>query len=221
MRLVVFDVDGTLVDSQHHIHASMAAAFGAIGLATPTLAEVHAVVGLSLPRAIMHIRPELSETQLRAAVAAYRIHFHDAHDAHGEMEAPLFPGARHCLEKLAARDDLLLAVATGKGRRGLDALMAQHDLTGFFTAMECADRHPSKPHPAMLEAVCNGLGIAPDAAVMIGDTSFDMEMARSVGVTPLGVAWGYHAPERLEASGAVWVARDFDALTGWIKDWAA
>lgn len=217
MRLAVFDVDGTLVDSQHHIHASMAAAFAEAGLEGPTLAEIHAVVGLTLPIAIARIRPGLRPESVDRIVHAYKASFLERRL---RDDAPLFPGVREALDALSARGDLLLGIATGKGRRGLDAMLAHHDLGRFFVTAQCADDHPSKPHPAMLLAACAEAGVAPAEAAMIGDTTFDVEMAVAAGVVPVGVAWGYHATAALAAAGARWLAPDLPALARWMEDWA-
>ncbi|MRX51034.1 HAD-IA family hydrolase [Paracoccus sp. S-4012] len=218
MRLVVFDVDGTLIDSQHHIHAAMSAAFAEAGLEPPTLSQVHAIVGLTLPIAVAAIRPDLPHATVDRIVGAYKASFLERRL---QEDAPLFPGVVDCLTTLAACDDLVLGIATGKGRRGLDAMLDLHGLSRFFMTTQCADGHPSKPHPAMLEAACAAVGIPPARAIMVGDTTFDIEMAVSAGVLPVGVQWGYHPVESLTAAGAGWIAPDYPALTRWVGDWAA
>ncbi len=212
-RLVVFDVDGTLVDSQRIILASMDAAFAAIRRARPEDAAVLAIVGLSLPEAMAALAPELEAAEHAALVEGYRASFVAARAA-GRVEAvaPLYPGARAALERLAARPDTLLGVATGKARPGLDHLMRAHDLGRFFATSQTADAHPSKPHPSMLVAALAETGCAPDAAVMVGDTEFDVAMGRAAGLATVGVAWGYHPRTRLEAAGADVVIEDFAAL---------
>lgn len=218
MKLAVFDVDGTLIDSQHHICAAMNVAFEQAGLPPVARAQVLGIVGLSLHVAIARLAPQADEQTQARIVAAYRAAFTQVRTA---GEAPLYPGARDCLDALAARPDMLLAVATGKSRRGLRAMIEAHDLHGRFVSLQSADDHPSKPTPDMLHAALDDAGVAAADAVMIGDTSFDMLMARAAGVTGFGVAWGYHPVSALQQAGAAFVAPDFPALTARIVEWAA
>lgn len=209
MRVVIFDVDGTLVDSQDDIFAAMELAFENSEAPMPTRAAVRAIVGLSLPEAMARLAPEHSNEHL-ALVEGYKAAYMQLRQVHGaEHSSPLFDGAREALERLAKEDETLLAVATGKSRRGLDKLLEGHGLKGMFFSEQVADHHPSKPHPAMLEAVLQETGLERHQAVMVGDTSFDMDMARAAGIASIGVTWGYHAPERL---GADLLIRDFNEL---------
>ena len=197
LRLVVFDVDGTLVDSQADIVGSMAAAFTAEGLATPSRAEILTIVGLSLPQAMAVLAPD-SDAQAQARlVAAYKDSYASLRRANGAHSSPLYPGIAAMLERLGAQQDMLLAVATGKSRRGLDALMEVHGLRDHFISLQCADDHPSKPHPSMLHQAMWDAGVEAAQAVMIGDTSFDLDMARAAGMAGIGVTWGYHPRDRL------------------------
>ncbi|MBE3637401.1 HAD-IA family hydrolase [Mangrovicoccus algicola] len=209
LRLALFDVDGTLVDSQGHIKASMAAAFAAEGLAPPPDAEVLSIVGLSLPNAIAQLAPDQPPARIDRMVAAYKDSYAAMRGADAAASSPLYPGALACLDALAADDHVLIGVATGKSRRGLTHLMDLHGLAPRFVTTQVADDHPSKPHPAMVEAALAATGVAAADAVMIGDTSFDMEMGRAAGVRRLGVAWGYHAVPALEAAGAERLATEF------------
>jgi phosphoglycolate phosphatase len=213
LRLVVFDVDGTLIDSQALIAEAMSRAFAAIGEPAPARAEVLEIVGLSLPVAIGRLAPRLDAATLEAAVAAYRAAFFALREEMGgEASSPLYPGALEVLARLGAREALLLGVATGKARRGLDHVIASHGLGGRFHTLQTADLHPSKPHPSMLLAALDETGVEARHAAMVGDTTFDMEMARAAGLTPVGVAWGYHAAERLREAGAAAVIEHFDQL---------
>ena len=202
-RLVVFDVDGTLVDSQASIVAAMTGAFGAEGLAVPGRAAILSIVGLSLDHAMLRLVPELAAETRARLVEGYKAAYHAHRLAQGAAHSPLFPGIGAVLEHLAARPEVLIGVATGKSRRGLDALIEAHGLERFFVTRQVADDHPSKPHPAMLLAALDEAGVAADAAIMVGDTSYDMDMARAAGVTGLGVSWGYHAPEALSNAESV------------------
>jgi phosphoglycolate phosphatase len=218
LRLVVFDVDGTLVDSQAHILASMARAFEGAGLAPPDRDATLAIVGLSLPVAMARLAPEAPD-RVDALVAGYKTAFAELR-ATGDPAAvsPLYPGARACLERLAAEPWTLLGIATGKSRRGLDHLMELHDLRPFFQTVQVADDHPSKPHPSMLEACLSETGVSPARAAIVGDTSHDMEMARAAGICGIGVGWGYHAPDALRESGAHRVIDGFHALPDALSD---
>lgn len=213
LSLVIFDVDGTLIDSQDAIYASMAAAFGETGRPAPGRAEVLAITGLSLPEAVARLAPQMSAAEAEAVAARYKAHFIRLRaDGGGEARAPLYPGARASIEALHARPEVLLGVATGKARRGLDHAFAAHDLDRFFVTRQTADRHPSKPHPSMIEAALAETGVDRARAIMVGDTTFDMEMAAAAGIAAIGVGWGYHPAAALAAAGAAQVIEDFAAL---------
>ena len=209
LTLVVFDVDGTLIDSQAHILTAMAAGFAAAGLAMPPAPMVLSIVGLSLPVAVARLVPDLDVARQDRIVEGYKASFASqrANDA-----APLYPGARDALARLSARDDVLLGVATGKSRRGLTKVLGAHDLEGLFVTVQTADDHPSKPHPAMVHAALDETGVPADRAVIVGDTTYDIEMGRAGGIHALGVAWGYHPAASLAAAGARAVLPEFGAL---------
>jgi len=212
LRLVVFDVDGTLVDSQAHILAAMARAFAATGRPSPPREAVLDIVGLSLPVAMARLSPA-ALLEVPVLVDAYREAFADLRLSAGDAAlSPLYPGARDCLSALASEPWTLLGVATGKSRRGLTHLFELHDLGSTFQTVQVADDHPSKPHPAMLEACLSETGADAARSVMIGDTTYDIEMGRAAGFRTIGVSWGYHAAEVLHAAGAHAVIDDFAAL---------
>jgi phosphoglycolate phosphatase len=205
-RLAVFDCDGTLSDGQAAVCGAMERAFADCGLIAPPGHQVRRIVGLSLPVAMRRLAPESGADELDRLVAAYKQAFFLAR-TEGRVAEPLFSGMDPLLRSLHG-GGWQLGIATGKSDRGLTGLLATHELTDLFVTLQTADRHPSKPHPAMLEAAMAETGSMPASTVMIGDTTFDIEMARAAGCRALGVAWGYHAPEELVAAGAEAVARD-------------
>lgn len=218
MKLVIFDVDGTLVDSQDVIFSAMSSGIEQAGLPPMSRQEVLSIVGLSLPVAVETLLPHAPETTRQTVVDGYRTDFRAAK---GRVGAPLFPGIRDLLQDLSRRDDLILGIATGKSRRGLDAMLASQDLAKFFTTIQCADGHPSKPNPEMLFSAARAVGIDPANAVMIGDTTFDMTMAVNAGMTGIGVSWGYHPVDTLRDAGAVGIADTVPDLRTLIESWAA
>ena len=223
LRLVVFDVDGTLVDSQGDILAAMTHAFDRAGLPAPPRTAVLGIVGLSLDVAMADLAPDAPATLRAQMVEWYKQAYLGLRRAGGVAQSsPLYPHARATLETLHAAPETLLGVATGKSARGLDKLLDGHDLRRFFVTRQVSDHHPSKPHPAMLQAALAETGVDPRDTVMIGDTSYDMEMARAAGVTGIGVGWGYHGPDRLEAARhMITDFRDLPALLGRIWDMTA
>jgi len=210
MKLAVFDCDGTLVDGQADVCWSMRRAFERADLNAPDDNLVRRCVGLSLPVAVRELAHDLSETQVAAVVEFYKSSYR-ARREEGLLDEPLFDGIAALLQSLH-KGGWSLAVATGKSDRGLTACLAAHGLTDLFVSLQTADRHPSKPHPAMLEAALFDAAVEPDETVMIGDTSFDIDMGRAAGVRTVGVAWGYHPPEELHHCGADMIADDVDEL---------
>jgi phosphoglycolate phosphatase len=204
--LIVFDVDGTLVDSQSVILAAQRATFAAHGLEAPTRERSLSVVGLSLIEAFTALVGEDGPAQ--AMAATYRDAFNALRTDPAHHE-PLFPGAADLLAELAARPAVSLGIATGKSRRGVTHLLEREGWRDLFQTIQTADDAPSKPHPAMLLQAMAETGRAPGDTVMIGDTSFDMAMARAAGATAIAATWGYHPIAQLEAAGAQHLARGF------------
>ncbi len=210
IRLAVFDCDGTLVDGQADICAAMESAFRALKLTPPPAREIRRSVGLSLPQTMLYLAPDAAPEILAALVEEYKAAFRLAR-AEGRIAEPLFAGIAPLLDNLR-NDGWLLGVATGKSDRGLVHCLATHGLSDHFVTLQTADRHPSKPHPAMLEAALAEAMAAPQDSVMIGDTSFDMQLANTAGVRAIGVAWGYHSAAELRQAGAELVAETPEEL---------
>jgi len=203
-RLAIFDCDGTLVDSGATIYAALAMTFEQNGLETPTPEASRRIIGLSLNEAMAALLPALSADQHAALSEDYKRAFWELRAA-GRVEEPLFDGMLELLDTLEA-DGWLLAVATGKSDRGLKHCLESHGIHARFVSLQTADRHPSKPHPSMVEQAIADAGAAPETTIVLGDTSFDMAMAAAAGAAPIGAGWGYHAADELFAAGAVAVA---------------
>jgi phosphoglycolate phosphatase len=204
VKLAVFDCDGTLCAGLAAIGAAWAKAFAVNGPAAPDPHQVRRIVGLSLPHAIGRLAPELDDAARHRVVDTYKQTFFEARQQ-GLVQEPLFDGIRALLTRLH-QGGWTLGVATGKGDRGLNGCLTMHGIFDLFVTLQTADRHPSKPHPSMIEAAMTEAGAAPADTVMIGDTVFDIDMAAAAGCRALGVAWGYHTPEELLAAGAEAVA---------------
>jgi phosphoglycolate phosphatase len=205
VKLAVFDCDGTLSDGQAAVCAAMEEAFEEIGRTPPPREAIRRIVGLSLPQAIRALDPEATADMQSSVMDAYRRSFFRAREE-GRVSEPLFDGIAELLRTLHG-NGWMLGVATGKGDRGLTGCLLMHGVRDLFLTLQTADRHPSKPDPSMLEAAMAEAGVTPADTVMIGDTAYDIEMARAAGVRAIGVAWGYHAPEELIAAGAEAVAQ--------------
>ncbi|HZH26184.1 MAG TPA: HAD-IA family hydrolase [Azospirillaceae bacterium] len=200
LRLVVFDCDGTLVDSQYAIVGAMTEAWRADGLPPPDPASVRRVVGLSLVQAIATLLPDEAPERHARLAGLYRDSYISLRQA-GTAVEPLFPGVREALDALDAAG-FLLGVATGKGSRGLRHTLSVHGLEGRFVTLQTVDTAPGKPHPGMVLQALGEAGVEARDAVVVGDTTYDMEMARAARVASIGVTWGYHSGDELRASGA-------------------
>ncbi|MBK8163359.1 MAG: HAD-IA family hydrolase [Gammaproteobacteria bacterium] len=193
-KLLVFDWDGTLMDSEARIVSCLSMTLSDLALPALGRDELLNVIGLGLPEAVATLLPEADAGLIRRFIDRYRYHFLSDHHA----AAVLFPGAKETLTALDRRG-YLLAVATGKGRRGLDQSLEDTGCGGLFSLSRCADETASKPNPRMLIEIMDVLGIAPDETLMIGDTEYDMQMAHNAGARALAVSYGVHARERLLA----------------------
>ncbi len=199
-RLALFDCDGTLVDSLHGIHACMVAAFATEGLPAPSAVAVKRVIGLPLGECVTRLAPGESAARQASLTEAYKAVFFELRQR-PDFHEPMFDGTLAALDALEAAG-FLLGIATGKGRRGLDAVLERHRLIGRFATLQTSDAGPGKPHPAMVERALAETGVAAVCASMIGDSVYDMQMARTAGIHAVGVAWGYHTQAELVASGA-------------------
>jgi phosphoglycolate phosphatase len=208
--LAVFDFDGTLVDSQHAIQACMEATFAAEGLRPPTLHQTHRIIGLPLDVCLARLAPESDAATHARLVEGYKTAFHALRRQEGWVE-PLYDGALDALAALEAAG-WTLGIATGKNRRGLEAVLEAHGLHPRFATLQTSDRAPGKPDPTMLHWAMAETGFGPAETVMIGDTVFDMAMARAAKVRGLGVAWGYHDEAELIEHGAERVLARFSDL---------
>ena len=211
MKLIIFDCDGTLVDSQHMIVAAMHAAFGAHDLPVPARERLLSIVGLSLHQAFHVLGNGEAAFPVASLVEGYKAAFFDLRQT-GEHLEPLFPGAREAVEALDRRADIVLGIATGKSQRGVRAVLGRHGLIDCFRTIQTADDAPSKPDPGMVLAAMQEVDVAPANTVVIGDTSYDMAMAQAAGAAGIGVAWGYHPADALHAAGARAVIGDFAEL---------
>lgn len=210
LRLVVFDVDGTLIDSEHNIVAAMTEAWSRMELGVPAPAEIRRIIGLSLVEACAALLPWAPHNVHRQVAEAYKDAFR-ALRLLPDTEEPLFPGVMEALDELE-KAGWLLGLATGKSRRGVQAMLDSHDLHGRFVTIQTADDNPGKPHPAMLERAAAECGVHVSQVVMVGDTAYDMLMANSARAAALGVSWGYHSLEELHRAGARMVIDSFDNL---------
>jgi phosphoglycolate phosphatase len=209
-ELLVFDWDGTLMDSAGAIVASLQGACSDLGLPVPSEEGARYVIGLGLQDAMAHILPGVEPSVYPSIAERYRDHFlrHDS-------DTVLFAGAAELIASLH-ESGFLLAVATGKGRRGLERSLAATGLKRYFHATRCADEGFSKPHPGMLEALMEELGVVPERTLMIGDTTHDMEMARAADVARLGVAYGAHEKAALLDYAPLACVENFSGLRGWL-----
>ncbi|MGI9500139.1 MAG: HAD-IA family hydrolase [Geminicoccaceae bacterium] len=216
VSLILFDCDGTLVDSQHVIIETMNRAFRARGLAPPTPDQTRSIVGLSLEKAMAILAPNREADDHHRLAELYKEHFATLRLAE-DFSEPMFEGALDTLDRLSEKG-ITLGVATGKSLRGLRMVLEHHGIRDRFSTLQTADFHPSKPHPSMVETALKETGASAGTTLLVGDTSFDMEMARAAGVRPIGVSWGYHPTSVLEEAGAEIVLDQFEQVLDLTSD---
>jgi phosphoglycolate phosphatase len=208
-ELIVFDWDGTLMDSEAHIVASMERSIEDLTLPSLEKVVIRNVIGLGLREAILTLYPDADEETCRQLTDRYRYHFL----ADDPCEA--FAGAQEVLHSLNDQG-YWLAVATGKGRRGLDRVLESTGFRGYFHVTRCADETRSKPHPQMLEEIMAELGVAPSATLMVGDTEYDLQMAQNAGTASMAVSYGVHDVERLMDCQPLACLDAIHELTDWL-----
>lgn len=216
-ELIIFDWDGTLIDSSGHIVEAVQAAIEATGLPQRDDEAIRQIIGLGMAEAMSALYPDApAEAQQRLA-RYYRESFTRAIAA---QPAPLYPGAKNVLEQLEGAGHLL-AIATGKSRSGLHADLRASGLEHRFVASRTVDECGSKPSPAMVEALLDEFALPPQDALMVGDTIFDLQMARAAGVPAVGVTWGVHGSDQLREAEPAHLVDTFGELSGVVERWRA
>jgi phosphoglycolate phosphatase len=216
MRLIVFDMDGTLIDTQALISEHMGSAFTSLGLVPPSPAQVRQIIGLSLPVAVGQLAGTDDINLIEGIVGQYKS-FYKASLEHEVDREPLYPGAREALDRLREQKGTIIGIATGKGLTGVARILDNHGIAGHFTTLQTPDHNPSKPHPGMLLTAMAETGVEPHQTVMVGDTVFDMELARAAKVRSVGVSWGYHEAADLLKAGAGTLIHDYSELDAAIE----
>ncbi|MFC4625188.1 HAD-IA family hydrolase [Daeguia caeni] len=214
MKLVLFDCDGTLVDSGDTIHRCMVESFIDAGLTPPEKQATHSIIGLSLPLAIARLLGREPDEQAHWLAQRYKENFVRMRQS-PDFSEPLYDGILPLLQQLAGRDDVLLGIVTGKSHRGVRSIFEHHGIGRHFSVVRTADDCPSKPHPAMVLESCSEMGIEPARTIVVGDAIYDMQMARAAGALATGVSWGYHDDVALVEAGArhiLGVPADFHAV---------
>ena len=209
--LLVFDWDGTLMDSAAHIAFALQEAFRDLALPVPSTKDARHVIGLGLKDAMTYLNPDLNREHYERVADRYRVHF-----LTGDHKVELFPAVASGIRTLS-QDGYLMAVATGKSRRGLDRSLSATGLDPYFHASRCADEGYPKPHPEMLEVIMGMLGASSDRTLMIGDTTHDLQMAKNAGVSAVAVSYGAHLIEDLQGMNPAGCVGSFEQLLQWLK----
>ncbi len=211
LKLAIWDVDGTLIDSRRIIQRAMNRAFERAGLGGIDYERTRTIVGLELTEAVLRLAPPDYPAERIPQLATFYKEAFVEQRAEPGFEEPLYAGALETIKRLED-EGWLQGVATGKSRRGLDLVFDHHDLHRFFVTLQTVDHGPGKPHPRMVLEAMGEAGVAAHQTVMVGDTRFDMEMGRNAGVHTLGVSWGFHTPDEIHAGGAHDLHHDFETL---------
>ncbi len=202
MKLVLFDCDGTLVDSAGLIHETMRRTFAQFGKPEPQVEDTKAIIGLTLDIAISRMQGKEHVDDEAIEMTAYYKSLFSVVRQDLDFKEPLFPGIRALIDEIGPREDLLIGAVTGKSRRGLNLIMETHGFDRYFVVGRTADDCPSKPHPAMVTECCDETGMRAADTLVIGDAIYDMQMAKAAGATAIGVSWGYASVEELTKAGA-------------------
>ncbi len=211
-ELIIFDWDGTLMDSERKIINCFQSAASDLDIAPPEDADVRNIIGLGMAEAVAAVFPECPAEQQRALIDQYRHHFLEA----DQTDMPLFPEVYQLLHALA-ESGTMLAIATGKARRGLTRVLEHTGLAHLFVASRCADEAFSKPHPKMLLDILDETGLTPGQAIMVGDTVYDLQMAQNAKMDSLAVSYGAHDRERLIACDPLHCFDDFRGVVEWLS----
>lgn len=213
-KLIIFDWDGTLMDSVPRIVDSMQAAAKELGLEAVSNQAIRDIIGLSLEKAISNLWPDLTPDEILRVQHCYGQHFLDKNT----KAMPFFTGAIELLDWLKTHPSKpLLAVATGKKRMGLERILKEYKMHHYFAATRCGDESHSKPHPQMLEYLLNRLNIKPAEALMLGDTDYDIHMAQAAGMDALAVTYGAHTNARLQAAKPTVLCKDVAQIKQWLN----
>ncbi len=209
--LIIFDWDGTLANSTQLIIDAICKGAIEVGLPMPSQEDASGIIGLGFREAIYELFGQIPDAQLADLTARYTFHY-----GLGENDIPLFEGVRETIEDLVSKG-IQLGVATGKGRRGLNRALNNSGIQQHFIATRCVDECHSKPHPQMILELMEEAGTEPDRTLMIGDTSFDLQMAQNANVARLGVTFGAHPLDRLQPHEPIEVFSNFGQLAAWLN----